>query len=90
MHGNLMVNKLRGNFHFSPGPSFSYGGQHIHDVREFVYSKYNFKHYINHLQFGNQQHQLHKQKRTKALALTNPLDGTKWGGEDGKNTPFLE
>ncbi|SAM07895.1 hypothetical protein [Absidia glauca] len=82
MHGNLMVNKLRGNFHFSPGPSFSYGGQHIHDVREFVYSKYNFKHSINHLQFGNQQHQLHKQKRTKALALTNPLDGTKWGGEE--------
>ncbi|KAI8329728.1 endoplasmic reticulum vesicle transporter-domain-containing protein [Chlamydoabsidia padenii] len=82
MHGNLLVNKLRGNFHFSPGPSFNYGGQHIHDVREFVYSNYNFRHSINHLQFGDQEHQLHKQKRTKALALTNPLDGTKWGGDD--------
>lgn len=84
MHGNLLVNKLRGNFHFSPGPSFNYGAQHVHDVRNYLYSNFNFKHSINHLQFGDQKHQLHKQKRTKALALTNPLDGTKWGGDEGK------
>ncbi|KAI8328229.1 endoplasmic reticulum vesicle transporter-domain-containing protein [Chlamydoabsidia padenii] len=83
MYGHLLVNKLRGNFHFSPGPSFNYGAQHVHDVRAYLYSNFNFKHTIDHLQFGDQtQHQLHKQKRTKALALTNPLDGTKWGGDE--------
>ncbi|KAI8098853.1 endoplasmic reticulum vesicle transporter-domain-containing protein [Halteromyces radiatus] len=83
MHGHLLVNKLRGNFHFSPGPSFTYGSQHVHDVRNFLFSNYNFKHSINHLQFGDQTHQVHKQKRTAALALTNPLDGTKWGADEG-------
>jgi hypothetical protein len=83
MHGHLLVNKLRGNFHFSPGPSFSYGAQHVHDVRSFLYSNFNFKHTIDHLQFGDQKQQELLHKRTKALALTNPLDGTRWGGDEG-------
>jgi hypothetical protein len=83
MHGHLLVNKLRGNFHFSPGPSFSYGTQHVHDVRSFLYSNFNFKHTIDHLQFGDQKQQELLHKRTKALALTNPLDGTRWGGDEG-------
>ncbi|KAI8062615.1 endoplasmic reticulum vesicle transporter-domain-containing protein [Gongronella butleri] len=82
MFGHLEVNKLRGNFHFSPGQSFTHGSQHMHDVRTYLGNKYDFKHTINHLQFGDQQALLHKHKRTQAMALINPLDGTDHGSND--------
>lgn len=83
MHGQLLVNKLRGNFHFSPGQGFNYGGQHIHDVRNYLFSSHNFKHEINYLQFGDQKYSAYKQKRTKELTLNNPLDLTNWGNDEG-------
>ncbi|KAI9305444.1 endoplasmic reticulum vesicle transporter-domain-containing protein [Cunninghamella echinulata] len=85
MYGQLLVNKIRGNFHFSPGQSFAYGSQHVHDVRNYLLSNHNFKHEIKYLQFGDQKYLEHKQKRTKALLLNNPLDITKWGNNDGGN-----
>ncbi|KAI8380935.1 endoplasmic reticulum vesicle transporter-domain-containing protein [Radiomyces spectabilis] len=79
MHGRLLVNKVRGNFHFSPGRAFAHGAAHVHDVRSYLAANHNFKHSIHHLQFGDQGYQLYKQKRTKSSGLTNPLDGTEWG-----------
>ncbi|KAI9498508.1 endoplasmic reticulum vesicle transporter-domain-containing protein [Zychaea mexicana] len=79
MHGDLMVNKVRGNFHFSPGKSYVHGGSHIHDVRTYLATEHDFSHVIHHLQFGAQNHHAYKQKRTELDALTNPLDGTQWG-----------
>ncbi|CAO3607272.1 unnamed protein product [Cunninghamella blakesleeana] len=82
MHGQLLVNKLKGNFHFSPGQGFNYGGQHIHDVRNYLFSTHNFKHKIDYLQFGDQKYSVYKQKRTKELTLNNPLDSTNWGTDE--------
>ncbi|KAI9469891.1 MAG: endoplasmic reticulum vesicle transporter-domain-containing protein [Benjaminiella poitrasii] len=81
MHGVLSVNKLRGNFHFSAGRAFSHGGTHIHDMSQFLHNDFNqnFMHEIHHLQFGSQEYNSHKQKRTKSSTLVNPLDKTKWG-----------
>ncbi|KAF7724476.1 hypothetical protein EC973_000985 [Apophysomyces ossiformis] len=76
MHGQLLVSKARGNIHFSPGKAISHGSSHVHDVRAYLLAHHDFVHEIHHLQFGNQDHQAYKQKRTKMNALTNPLDGT--------------
>ncbi|KAI9278389.1 endoplasmic reticulum vesicle transporter-domain-containing protein [Phascolomyces articulosus] len=79
MHGDLMVNKVRGNFHFSPGRSYAHGSAHVHDVRTYLATGHDFSHVIHHLQFGKQNHNAYKQKRTEMAQLANPLDGSKWG-----------
>ncbi|KAI9310357.1 endoplasmic reticulum vesicle transporter-domain-containing protein [Dichotomocladium elegans] len=79
IHGHLMVSRVRGNFHFSPGKSFAYGGAHIHDVRTYLAAHHDFSHEIHSLQFGEQSYQQFKQKRTEMVKLTNALDNTAWG-----------
>ncbi|KAG0178633.1 hypothetical protein DFQ29_003201 [Apophysomyces sp. BC1021] len=76
MHGHLLVNKVRGNFHFSPGKAVAHGSSHVHDIRTYLLENHDFSHKIHHLQFGNQDNQAHKQKRTQMNSLTNPLDNT--------------
>lgn len=86
MHGTLLVKKVRGNFHFSAGRAFSHGGSHIHDMSSFITNQnnQNFMHTIQHLQFGDHEYNLQKQKRTKSKNLSNPLENTKWGNMQGK------
>ncbi|KAI8141531.1 endoplasmic reticulum vesicle transporter-domain-containing protein [Fennellomyces sp. T-0311] len=79
VHGNLLVKKVRGNFHFSPGKSYAHGASHIHDVRTYLATGHDFMHVIHHLQFGEQNHDAYKQKRTSIDSLANPLDNTEWG-----------
>lgn len=85
MHGELKVRRVRGNFHFSPGKSFVYGGAHIHDVRTYLSSHHDFSHIIHSLQFGEQKElAAYKQKRTKMVDLANPLDDSRWGNAQCK------
>jgi hypothetical protein len=83
MHGSITMNKVRGNFHFSAGKSFSQGAAHIHDMSEFLRNKHqqNFMHTIHHLQFGSHEYNNQKQKRTKESKLANPLEEREWGNE---------
>ena len=54
VYGYLLVNKVAGNFHFSPGKSFQSGGAHVHDYGLFHQSYFNLSHTINSLSFGVQ------------------------------------
>ncbi|KAI3649608.1 hypothetical protein MP228_005240 [Amoeboaphelidium protococcarum] len=58
IHGNLMVQKVSGNFHIAPGNSFEHpqGGQHVHDLQSVIQhlDKMRFEHQINSLRFGDQ------------------------------------
>ncbi len=63
IYGYLLVNKVAGNFHFSPGKSFQAGGAHVHDYGLFHQSYFNMTHTINALSFGMQYPGIH-----------NPLD----------------
>ncbi|EKX52186.1 hypothetical protein GUITHDRAFT_65491 [Guillardia theta CCMP2712] len=59
------VNKVAGNFHFSPGKSFSQQvGVHFQDLLVLRKTDYNVSHAINHLSFGR-----------KYPGRVNPLDG---------------
>jgi len=62
--GTLQVNKVAGNFHFSPGKSFSQVGVHFQDLLVLRKTDYNVSHAIHHLSFG-----------TKYPGRVNPLDG---------------
>lgn len=85
MHGTILMNRVQGNFHFSPGKAVSYGSQHIHDVRTYLATNHDFQHEIHHLWFGDQkEYTAQLQKRTQAQGLTNPLDNTKYGLADRK------
>ncbi|CAO3681625.1 unnamed protein product [Rhizopus stolonifer] len=81
MYGTVLVNKIRGNFHFSAGKASKQRGSHIHDMSQFLHNdkNQNFVHNINHLQFGNHEYNSEKQKRTKSSELIHPLENTKWG-----------
>ncbi len=54
MYGYLLVNKVAGNFHFSPGKSFQSGGAHVHDYGLFKEAFFNMSHTVNALSFGVQ------------------------------------
>ncbi|KAI8092304.1 endoplasmic reticulum vesicle transporter-domain-containing protein [Gilbertella persicaria] len=84
MHGTLSVNKLRGNFHFSAGRALNNGRSHIHDMSSFVTNEYgqNFIHNIHLFQFGSQEYNLQKQKRTKSSTIIHPLEETMWGSSE--------
>lgn len=89
MHGTILMNRVQGNFHFSPGKAVSYGSQHIHDVRTYLASDYDFQHEIHHLWFGDQkEYTTQLQKRTQAQGLTNPLDNTRFGMQDHRKRCF--
>ncbi|KAL0079265.1 endoplasmic reticulum vesicle transporter-domain-containing protein [Phycomyces blakesleeanus] len=82
IHGALLVNKVRGNFHFSPGRAFAHGSAHVHDVRPYLASNHDFSHKLHSLQFGDQDLSARKHKRTPVDSLTNPLDNTSWGNSE--------
>ncbi|KAI7898590.1 endoplasmic reticulum vesicle transporter-domain-containing protein [Cokeromyces recurvatus] len=76
IHGHLLVNKVRGNFHIAPGEAFQSSSMHIHDLREFAAGapdghKYDFSHTIHKLKFGPDT----KDETEDILAVTNALAG---------------
>lgn len=64
VYGYLLVNKVAGNFHFSPGKSFQAGGAHVHDYALFKQTWFNMTHTVSSLSFGQQ-----------FPGIVNPLDG---------------
>ncbi|KAL9253609.1 Endoplasmic reticulum-Golgi intermediate compartment protein 3-like protein [Drosera capensis] len=67
IYGFLEVNKVGGNFHFSPGKSFQQSGVHVHDMLAFQKDSFNITHRINRLTFGDY-----------IPGVVNPLDGVHW------------
>lgn len=54
LHGHIIVNRVAGNFHISPGRSFEVGHMHVHDLAAFGdRPSYNLTHTITHLSFGD-------------------------------------
>ncbi|XP_073041506.1 uncharacterized protein [Primulina huaijiensis] len=67
IHGSLEVNKVAGNFHFSPGKSFHQSNFQLLDLLAFQTENYNISHKINKLTFGD-----------SIPGIVNPLDGVQW------------
>uniref|UniRef100_A0A7N0R8S3 Endoplasmic reticulum-Golgi intermediate compartment protein 3-like n=1 Tax=Kalanchoe fedtschenkoi TaxID=63787 RepID=A0A7N0R8S3_KALFE len=67
IHGFLEVNKVAGNFHFSPGKGFHLSSFNLFDLLEFQQDNYNMTHKINKLAFGDH-----------FPGAVNPLDGVNW------------
>ncbi|KAL3617267.1 hypothetical protein CASFOL_038812 [Castilleja foliolosa] len=67
IHGSLEVNKVAGNFHFTPGKSFHHGNVQLLDLLALQTESYNISHTINKLSFGD-----------SIPGITNPLDGVQW------------
>lgn len=65
MYGYLEVNKVAGNFHFSPGKSFQHMNMHVHDLANFAPNAFNVSHKITSLSFGEPY-----------PGMVNPLDNT--------------
>lgn len=86
--GNLLVNKVRGNFHFAPGEAFQTSSMHIHDLKEFSDGapdghKFDLSHTIHKLKFGPDT----KYTTDDIAAVTNALAGTTKNADQGK---FIE
>lgn len=85
--GNLLVNKVRGNFHFAPGEAFQTSSMHIHDLKEFSNGapdghQFDLSHTIHKLKFGPDT-----QFTSEAIsAATNPLAGTTKNAKQGKRS----
>ncbi|XP_031132206.1 endoplasmic reticulum-Golgi intermediate compartment protein 3-like [Ipomoea triloba] len=67
IHGSLEVNKVAGNFHFSPGKSFHHANVQLSDLLAFQMDTYNISHTINKLSFG-----------ASIPGIVNPLDKVHW------------
>lgn len=86
IHGHLMVNKVRGNFHIAPGDAFQTNTMHVHDLKEFNTGapdghKFDLSHTIHKLKFGPDS----KDETEDILAVTNALAGvSKSAGEGTK------
>lgn len=53
--GYILVNKVKGNFHFAPGKASSVQHSHVHDFEMLKdISDFNLTHTINHISFGKQ------------------------------------
>ncbi|CAO3672644.1 unnamed protein product [Rhizopus stolonifer] len=76
VHGHLLVNKVRGNFHFAPGGAFQAGSMHVHDLQEYSQGSeghsFDMSHTINKLKFGPDT----KDQSEDILAVTNSLANT--------------
>ncbi|KAG2235128.1 hypothetical protein INT48_006509 [Thamnidium elegans] len=77
IYGHLLVNKVRGNFHFAPGDAFQANNMHVHDLKEFVKGapdghKFDLSHTIHKLKFGPDA----KDETETILAVTDALAGT--------------
>ncbi|EJT98731.1 ER to Golgi transport-related protein [Dacryopinax primogenitus] len=81
--GRVRVNKVIGNFHFSPGKSFQTNAMHVHDLVPYLKdaNRHDFGHEIHYFGFesdGEQQAEvgrLSKSIKTKLGIDKNPLDG---------------
>lgn len=62
--GELLINKVAGNFHIAPGRSYQQGNMHIHDLSPFQGESFDFSHTIHKLAFGKEY-----------PGMKNPLDG---------------
>lgn len=74
IHGHLLVNKVRGNFHFAPGDAFQTSNMHMHDLKDFVKGapdghKFDLSHTIHKLKFGPDT----ENENEEILAVTNAL-----------------
>ncbi|XP_047341217.1 endoplasmic reticulum-Golgi intermediate compartment protein 3-like [Impatiens glandulifera] len=67
IHGSLEVNKVAGNFHFTPGKSFHQSTFLFQDLLGFSMESHNISHKINQLSFG-----------AYFPGVSNPLDGVQW------------
>lgn len=67
IHGSLEVNKVAGNFHFTPGKSFHQSHATLIDLLALQTESYNISHKINKLSFGD-----------SIPGVENPLDGVEW------------
>ncbi|ORX50590.1 DUF1692-domain-containing protein [Hesseltinella vesiculosa] len=83
--GNILVKQLRGNFHFSAGESFSFGSQHVHDIR--FGEQYDFAHKIHHLQFGEELGRVYGIRNAKSFKMITPLDGNNFDNKQ-PNTAY--
>ncbi|KAI8983926.1 endoplasmic reticulum vesicle transporter-domain-containing protein [Mycotypha africana] len=77
IHGHLLVNKVRGNFHFAPGDTFQTTSMHVHDLKEFTAGapdghKFDLSHTIHKLRFGPDT----QNEADDILAVTDSLSGT--------------
>ncbi|KZO97037.1 Sec1-like protein [Calocera viscosa TUFC12733] len=83
--GRVRVNKVIGNFHFSPGKSFQTNAMHVHDLVPYLKdaNHHDFGHQIHYFAFesdGEQQAELgrlSKSIKTRLGIDKNPLDGVK-------------
>jgi hypothetical protein len=85
IHGHLMVNKVRGNFHIAPGDAFQTNTMHVHDLKEFTEGapdghKFDLSHQIHKLKFGPDS----KDENEAILAVTDALAGVSKSASPGK------
>jgi endoplasmic reticulum-Golgi intermediate compartment protein 3 len=81
--GGVRVNKVVGNFHFSPGRSFQTHVHHVHALVPYLKDQnhHNFGHTIHHFAFeGDDEYSAHKANlgtwfKEKMGIEYNPLDG---------------
>mmetsp|Transcript_13445 Transcript_13445/g.14876 ORF Transcript_13445/g.14876 Transcript_13445/m.14876 type:complete len:385 (+) Transcript_13445:75-1229(+) len=79
LYGYLLVNKVAGNFHFSPGFENADAFSHIHDVGLFKFTGFNMTHTVNKLSFG-----------TEFPGVVNPLDSVKKIWDEPKMAPMYQ
>ncbi|KAI9489483.1 endoplasmic reticulum-golgi intermediate compartment protein 3 [Zychaea mexicana] len=83
LHGQLQVNKVRGNFHIAPGKSFQHANMHLHNLQSYVQGasdghRYDMSHEIHHLKFGPDPTTSFQITNVAATAaVTNALAGTR-------------
>ncbi|KAI9254585.1 endoplasmic reticulum vesicle transporter-domain-containing protein [Phascolomyces articulosus] len=84
VHGQLQVNKVRGNFHFAPGQSFQNANMHLHNLQSYLRGsddghRYDMSHEIHYLKFGPDPSTPGAKVTNPAAtaAVTNALAGTR-------------
>ncbi|CEP11468.1 hypothetical protein [Parasitella parasitica] len=85
IHGHLLVNKVRGNFHIAPGDAFQTSTMHVHDLKEFSAGapdghKFDLSHTIHKLKFGPDS----KDETETILAVTDALAGVSKAAGEGR------
>ncbi|KAI8639992.1 endoplasmic reticulum vesicle transporter-domain-containing protein [Parasitella parasitica] len=87
IHGHLLVNKVRGNFHIAPGDAFQTNTMHVHDLKEFSAGapdgrKFDLSHTVHKLKFGPDS----KDETKAILAVTDALAGVSKTAGEGNNS----
>ncbi|KAL1925789.1 uncharacterized protein VTP21DRAFT_672 [Calcarisporiella thermophila] len=78
LHGNLILNKVPGNFHIAPGESFQNSHVHVHDMQSVITpgAKFDLSHIIHELNFG----------RGVSSEIVQPLEGV---SKSAKNFGYM-